>query len=76
MQLEEEGYLETIHKKYFTFVRQRPIKSSWRLTGSAILMSMILAMTSISHLSRRVLKNEGPKKALEALKAIKVASPK
>ncbi len=87
MQLEEEGYLETIHKKYFTESCTATANAPPEVTlginqvggllmGSALLMSIILAMTSISHLSRRVLKNEGPKKTLEALKAIKVASPK
>ena len=82
MQLEEEGYLETVHKKYFTESCTATANAPPEVTlgmnqvggllmGSATLMSMILALTAISHVSRRL-----PKKALQALKTIKVASPK
>jgi hypothetical protein len=82
MQLEEEGYLETVHKKYFTESCTATANAPPEVTlginqvggllmGSATLMSMILALTGISHISRRL-----PKKALQALKSIKVASPK
>jgi hypothetical protein len=68
MQLEEEGYLETVHKKYFTESCTATANAPPEVTlginqvggllmGSATLMSMILALTGISHISRRLLKN-------------------
>jgi len=69
MQLEEEGYLETIYKRYFTETCTATANASPEVTlginqvgglllGSFILMSLILGLTVISHLSTRLLQNK------------------